>query len=141
MLKRYRNGVIPPVAHDLAKEAQNAAAETCKYLEQNQLQAALQAIWALVDASNKYIEVTAPFKLPKDSAGEQRRDVILYSLAEACRILAVLLWPFVPSTSRRIYSQLGLPDIPDKFSATSWGGLQPGHSIGTPAVLFPKKET
>jgi methionyl-tRNA synthetase len=67
-------------------------------------------------------------------------DEVLYNLAEVCRILAVLLWPFLPSTATKINAQLGLAGAPDKFAAASWGGLTTGQTIGTPAPLFPRKE-
>jgi methionyl-tRNA synthetase len=66
---------------------------------------------------------------------------VLYNLAETCRVLAVLLWPFLPGTATKIYVQLGLTGAPDQFSEATWGGLQPGHKIGEPAPLFPRKET
>jgi methionyl-tRNA synthetase len=68
-------------------------------------------------------------------------DEVLYNLAETCRVLAVLLWPFIPGAATKIYAQLGLSGAPDKFSAATWGGLQPGHTIGEPAPLFPRKDT
>ena len=109
-------------------------------LEQNQLQAALQAIWSLVTRANQYVDQTAPFKLAKDPAQRRRLDEVLYNLAEVCRMLAVLLWPFLPGTATKIYAQLGLTGAPDKFSAARWGGLAGGHQIGEPAPLFPRKE-
>jgi methionyl-tRNA synthetase len=140
MLKRYRNGVVPAPSNDLAQDAEKAIAQTRALLEQNQLQAALQAIWSLVTRANQYVDQTAPFKLAKDPAQAQRLDAVLYNLAEVCRILAVLLWPFLPSTTVKINQQLGLSGAPDKFSAARWGGLTQGHAIGTPAPLFPRKE-
>jgi len=140
MLKRYRNGIVPPSSNELAAEAEKVVVETRALLEQNQLQRALQAIWSLVTRANQYVDQTAPFKLAKDPAKAERLDAVLYNLAEVCRILAVLLWPFLPSTATKIYGQLGLSGVPDKFSAASWGVLAAGHSIGTPAALFPKKD-
>jgi methionyl-tRNA synthetase len=110
-------------------------------LEQNQLQGALQCIGSLVTRANQYVDHTAPFKLAKDSSKAERLDEVLYNLAEVCRILAVLLWPFLPGTASRIYAQLGLAGAPDKFSAARWGGLASGHAIGLPAPLFPRKDT
>jgi len=86
------------------------------------------------------VDHTAPFKLAKDSSKTQRLDEVLYNLAEICRLLAVLLWPFLPETASNIYGQLGLTGTPDKFSAAQWGALASGHAIGTPSPLFPKKE-
>ena len=140
MLKRYRNGVVPKPANELAPDAERVVAETRALLDQNHLQGALQAIWTLVTRANQYVDQTAPFKLAKDPAKAERLDEVLYNLAEVCRILAVLLWPFLPGTAGKIYEQLGLTGAPDKFSGARWGGLAAGHSIGTPAPLFPRKD-
>ena len=140
MLKRYRNGVVPARSNELAADAAKASDETRALLKQNQLQSALQSIWGLVNRANQYVDQTAPFKLAKDPAQAQRLDEVLYNLAETCRILAVLLWPFLPGTSAKIYAQLGLPGAPEKFDASSWGGLTAGHTIGEPAPLFPRKD-
>ena len=115
-------------------------ADTKSLLEQNELQKTLQSIWSLVTRANQYVDRTAPFKLAKDPAQAQRLDEVLYNLAETCRILAVLVWPFLPGTAAKINAQLGLLGEPDKFSAATWGGLKSGHSISQPAALFPRKD-
>ena len=140
MLKRYRNGVVPSRADELATDAAKAISETGSFLDQNQLQKALQSIWALVSRANQYVDHTAPFKLAKDPGQTARLEEVLYNLAEVCRILAVLLWPFLPGTASKIYSQLGLGGVPEKFAAAQWGGLAPGQVIGAPMPLFPRKE-
>jgi len=141
MLKRYRNGEVPKPSNELASEAEKVIAETRTHLENYELQGALLSIWALVTRANQYVDQTAPFKLAKDPAQAARLDEVLYNLTEVCRILAVLLWPFLPGTTSKIYAQLGLTGEPNKFSEARWGGLAAGHKIGTPAALFPKKET
>src|ERR1041384_6942862 len=140
MLKRYRNGEVPKVSNELAAEAEKVIAETRTYLENYELQAALLSIWSLVTRANQYVDQTAPFKLAKDPAQAARLDEVLYNLAETCRVLAVLLWPFLPATAERIYAQLGLAPSPDHLNMAAWGGLAPGHKIGQPVPLFPRKE-
>jgi methionyl-tRNA synthetase len=140
MLKRYRNGIVPAKSDELSGEATKAANETRAALEQNQLQAALQSIQALVTRANQYVDQTAPFKLAKDPAQAKRLDEVLYNLAETCRVLAVLYQPFLPGTAAKIYEQLGLAGTPDKFSESAWGKLEPGQKIGEPAPLFPRKD-
>jgi methionyl-tRNA synthetase len=140
MLKRYRNGIVPAKSNELAADAAKAADETRVLFKQSQLQAALQSIWGLVNRANQYVDQTAPFKLAKVPEQAQRLDEVLYNLAETCRVLAVLLWPFLPETSTKIYAQLGLTGSPDKLDAATWGGLQPGQVIGEPAPLFPRKD-
>lgn len=140
MLKRYRQGIVPPRSDELAAEAGRVATDTKSLLESNQLQAALLAIWSLVNRANQYVDQTAPFKLAKDPAQSARLGAVLYNLAETCRVLAVLLWPFLPGTARKIFAQLGLDAEPDRLAAAGWGGLPPGHTIGEPSPLFPRKD-
>jgi methionyl-tRNA synthetase len=146
MLKRYRNGVIPecPSARaqgELKPAAERAAAETIRCLEHFRLQEALVAIWALITEANQYVDRTAPFKLAKDPAQAARLDEVLYNLVETCRVLAVLLWPFLPTTAERIGAQLAVAGAPDRLAQAAWGGLTPGHAIGEPAALFPRRDT
>ncbi len=141
MLKRYRNGIVPKASGELADETGKTIAATRQLLETNRLQGALQTIWSLVTRANQYVDHTAPFKLAKDPSHSARLDEVLYNLVETCRILAILLWPFLPGTAAKIYEQLGLSGRPDNFSQARWGGLSSGHSIAAPAPLFPRKDT
>jgi methionyl-tRNA synthetase len=140
MLQRYRGGVVPARSDELATEVQQTTNRLSEQLRAHQLQAALITIWGLVNRANQYVDQTAPFKLAKDPAQATRLDAVLYNLVETSRILAVLLWPFLPATATRIAQQLGLPEVPDHLSAAGWGGLTPGHRIGQPEPLFPRKE-
>ncbi len=140
MLKRYRAGVIPARHDELAADAAKAAADTVAHLRASELQKALHSIWTLVTRANQYVDQTAPFRLAKDPAQAARLDEVLYNLAESCRILAVLLHPFIPGTAARIYAQLNLPGSPDQLALASWGGLTPGQTIGEPAALFPRRD-
>ena len=78
-------------------------------LEQNELQAALQCIWSLVTRANQYVDQTAPFKLAKDPAQAARLDEVLYNLAEICRILGILVQPFLPDDGIKDFCPIG-PD-------------------------------
>src|SRR5438094_2797205 len=140
MLKRYRNGLVPKASAELSSEASAAVSKTTQQYREFQLQSALESIWALVNRANQYVDQTAPFKLAKDPAQAERLAEVLYNLAETCRVLAVLLWPFVPDTAEKIYAQLGLSGSPDQLSAAAWGGLNAGHNIGEPLALFPRKD-
>jgi len=140
MLKRYRDGVVPSYSNDLGDEVNQAIHRIKEDFRTNHLQQALQDIWSIVGLTNQYVDRTAPFKLAKDPTKAARLDEVLYSLAETCRVLAVLLWPFMPTTAGKIYAQLGLSDSPDNMNAVVWGGLTAGHKIGEPAALFPRKD-
>jgi methionyl-tRNA synthetase len=140
MLQRYRHGAVPPPAHDLADTVNQAALTSIDHLRHHRLQASLLATWSIVNRANQFVDQTVPFKLAKDPSQTDRLDAVLYNLAETCRILAVLLWPFIPDTAAKIHAQLGLSDPPDRFNAATWGLLPQGHVIGSPQVLFPRKD-
>jgi methionyl-tRNA synthetase len=140
MLKRYRQGRVPPRSSELAAETDNVVRETLTCLQTNQLQAALVSIWSLVNRANQYVDHTAPFKLAKDPLQAKRLDEVLYNLTEVCRVLAVLLWPFLPTTAEKLCAQLGLCGAPERMSAAQWGGMSPGRAIGEVAPLFPRKD-
>lgn len=140
MLNKYRDGVVPAASRELAADAEAAARETADKLAGNDLQDALVAIWSLVNRANLYVEQTKPFSLAKDPAQAARLDEVLYNLVESCRVLAVLLWPFIPGTSEKIFAQLNLPGTPGDWKLAAWGGLQPSHKVGAPIPLFPRKD-
>ena len=64
--------------------------------------AALQRIWLeVVDAANRYIQETEPFKLAKTNLDECRG--VLINLAEWLRVTAILIKPFLPRTAETFY--------------------------------------
>ena len=140
MLNKYRGGVVPAASDELAAEVVVAVQATGDHLRANDLQGALVSIWTLVNRANLYVEQTKPFSLAKDPEQAARLDEVLYNLVETCRVLAVLLWPFIPGTSEKIFAQLNLTGSPSSWKLTAWGGLPPGHRIGAPLPLFPRKD-
>jgi methionyl-tRNA synthetase len=140
MLRRYRNGVVPKRSDALAPEVEKSVSRIAEELRTFQLQSALESIWRIVNRANQYVDQTAPFKLAKEPSQSARLDEVLYNLVETCRVLAVLLWPFLPSSAGRIFAQLGLKDAPDSFASAKWGELAAGHNIGEPIPLFPRRD-
>jgi len=140
MVKRYRNGTVPQPHAELAQEADAVVEKVSKLLQQNELQEGLIAIWTLVNRANQYIDQTAPFKLAKDPAQAGRLDEVLYNLLECCRVLAILLSPYLPTTSARMFEQLNLGQVPGLLAEAKWGKLPAGHKVGEPFPLFPRKD-
>lgn len=140
MLKSYRQGKVPSRSNELAAETAKIVSKTTEQFRAYELQGALETIWTLVRRGNVYVEETAPFKLAKDASQAARLDEVLYNLVEICRVLAVLLHPFIPTSSERVFAQLGLSGKPDQVSAAAWGGMEPGHLIGELQPLFPRKD-
>ena len=140
MLNRYREGVVPEPSDALAADAATTVEQVGSHLAAHELQSALQSVWSLITRANQYVDQTAPFKLAKQPDQAKPLDDVLYNLAETCRVIAVLLWPFLPHTACRIYRQLGLDGAPNAIAGAAWGGLKSGHRINKPEALFPRKD-
>jgi len=142
MVQQYRGGVIPASRGDAAI-AEAAAAGTTVALaayENFDFSRALEAIWGIVSAVDKFIVERAPWKLAKDPAGQGKLDETLYTAAEALRIITVLAAPVLPHSSEKIWRQLGFSKSVAEALAgqLAWGGLAGGQSIGTLESVFPR---
>jgi methionyl-tRNA synthetase len=140
MLNRYREGIVPAVSNELQPDATEFIRKTRAHYEQHEIQDALTSTWGLITRANQYVDQTAPFKIAKDPAQAARLDEVLYNLAEVCRIIAILVAPVLPDTSAKILEQLNLGSSPQTLATLAWGALTPGHRIGQPAPLFPRKD-
>lgn len=149
MIGRFNGGVIaaPGTAESIDDEliamARNTAAAYEAAMEKLDINGAIKEVWALISRSNKYIDETSPWALAKNPEKKQRLDTVLYNLAEALRIVAVLISPFMPNTAPKIWAQLGIAaSIADaKLSdAQTWGGLVAGITVGKPEPIFPRIE-
>jgi methionyl-tRNA synthetase len=108
---------------------------------------ALAAVWELVDATNKYVEETAPWALAKRrkagaEGAEARLGAVLYNQLEALRIIAHYCAPFLPATAEAMAAQLGVPVGAggDWEQVTTWGGYPAGTHVASGEVLFPRIE-
>jgi methionyl-tRNA synthetase len=140
MAARYRQGVLRrPAECALRPFADEAAAHCLDHYRAAEPGGALEAAASLVTRCNGYIEETAPWKLAKDPAAAAQLDEILYSLAEALRICAILHAPAIPQAASEILAQLGVTAGPT-FADTAWGLLPNGHVLGKPVPVFPRIE-
>ena len=147
MIEKYHGGKIhkTAVAEDLDKELIALASETVenykKAMDKMEINAAIKGIWGLISRTNKYIDETAPWLLAKDEAKAARLEAVMYNLAEVLRIVAILITPFVPHTSPKIYTQLGLA-VPAQFLLADavWGGLADGTVVQKGDPIYPRIE-
>ncbi len=152
MVVRYRQGVVPTpggpepadrplldVAHGLAGQIQHAMEDDYDP------QAALAAIWAVVDEANRYVERTAPWSLARaeksgEVAARLRLDAVLYHLVESLRIVGEALLRFLPETAERMVAQLGGSTSAHWLDGLAWSDRSIGASLGKPQQLFPRLE-
>ena len=96
---------------------------------------ALDEIFNLLRKCNKYIDDTTPWILAKEENTKGRLSTVLYNLLECIRISAVLIEPFMPSTSKKIFEQLNT-DVVSYESVKSFGGLKLDTILNNPEPLF-----
>ena len=140
MLNRYREGVVPRPNDELSAEALAARDKLVSELQASELQEGLRTIWAYITRVNQYVDQTAPFKLAKDPEQAERLGEVLYNLVESCRLLAVWLQPYLPTTSQRMREQLGVATDTVNIAESGWGELAVGHEINKPEPLFPRRD-
>lgn len=147
MIEKYHGGVVThkegTEAVDkefivLVNETVAGYSDAMDHMELNQ---AIKDVWNLIGRANKYIDETAPWILAKDPAQAERLQAVMYNLAEALRIIAILIAPFVPVTAPKIYEQLGLGKPESFFMADAvWGKLATGTKVEKGEPLFPRIE-
>lgn len=141
MQNKYFDGVIQPgnVNEPVDDELKNFALDTVKKIEKcfetYRVADAVEAVLNLAKRSNKYIDETTPWALAKDEASLPRLGTVLYNLLEAIRYIAILLSPFMPETSEKIFAQMNC-DIKDYDSLESFGALKAGEKVGKAEALF-----
>jgi methionyl-tRNA synthetase len=113
-----------------------------KLMNDMQFSIALKELWAAIGRANKYIDETTPWLLAKDKEKTPELADVIYNLAESLRIISVLLLPFMPETSVKISSMLGITDENEKSydSILSWGKYNIGNAISKTENLFPRIE-
>ncbi len=147
MIEKYHGGIVEdtgasePIDDELKALVAETVATYKKSMEDMEINTAIKAVWNLIGRANKYIDETAPWILAKDEAKADRLKTVMYNLAESLRIIAILVSPYIPSTSPKIFTQLGL-EVPAQMylADCAWGGLANGTKVAKGDPLFPRIE-
>ena len=155
MIGRYFDGVVPYPAssgsvaqsHTFAVDLPKTIATFGASFDALDFSRALETAWAAVAAVDGYLTTNAPWKQAEGVNDEQQQALradVLYTAAEAIRIITALVYPVIPDAAGRVWTQLGLGDIRKAdLKNLHWRGLQPGTRLGGLSPLFPRadKET
>ncbi len=152
MINRYFGGSVPypsPLvakkdADDVIREqAQSTISEFNQLFDEYQFNRALECAWTLVASVNKYLVEQEPWIVAEKEGEENkaRLATILYTAAEALRIVTALSYPVLPQSAEKIWQQLGLGDI-SKFNLPElkWGQLPLGGKLGKVEPVFPRAD-
>ena len=152
MITRYFKGEVPypsqKAAHTkeedlIAALAKHTISEFHELFEQYQFSRALELAWALVAAVDKYIVENEPWALAEkqDENSRARLATVLYTSAEALRIVTTLAHPVIPEATARIWAQMGLGDIKKvNLGGLRWGQLPLGTKLGKVEPVFPRAD-
>jgi methionyl-tRNA synthetase len=127
----------------IARLAADVIQTTSELFSSYQFSRGLENVWTLVSGVNKYIVENEPWQLGehKDEASLARLATVLYTSAEALRIITALLHPVLPIATARIWAQLGLGDIAHaRLTGLEWGQLKFGTKLGKVEAVFPRAE-
>jgi methionyl-tRNA synthetase len=152
MIARYFGGEVPyassasarkPGDDEIASIARKTIADYGSLADQYHFSRALESAWSLVAAVNKYIVENEPWTLgeQQDQMSRSRLGTILYTSAEALRIVTALVHPVIPESTARIWAQLGLGDIKKiALKELQWGQLRLGTKLGSIEPVFPRAD-
>jgi methionyl-tRNA synthetase len=133
-------GAFQPQDTALAKQAQEAIGDVKELYNNLGFSKALEQIWSVIGATDKYLTTEQPWALTDSEADQQRRAAILWTTAEVLRVVTALTHPVLPESTARVWTLLGqagqLGHL--ELEGLSWGQLKPGTTLGKSQALFPR---
>ncbi|MDL2215502.1 methionine--tRNA ligase [Ruminococcaceae bacterium OttesenSCG-928-N02] len=145
MVERYFDGTLPDAR--MADEQDDELIAMCTALHQQveeqmeklDLPGSLSKIFDVVGRANKYIDETTPWVLAKDEAQAPRLASVLYNLCEALRIVGIMLTPYMPHTTPKMFAQIGAgSELQNYESAKTFGLLPQNLTVKKGEALFPR---
>jgi methionyl-tRNA synthetase len=144
LIERYREAEIPdpgPGAGGLAEAMATAREKVAASLDQLDFRGALEAIWELLAAGNKFADQREPWALYKADK-QVELDAVLYDLADCLRVVTLLISPFMPVVAEEMWERLGLTaaGVKPEWKDVEAGKLPAGVKVAAGQPLFPRVE-
>jgi methionyl-tRNA synthetase len=151
MIGKYFDGVVPenPMhpsrvsLRELETHFAHVISLAGRQFDELKFSSALESVWQMVAEVDGIITASAPWKLAAKEDSESRLELadVLYTAAEAIRIITALVYPVIPDAAAKVWAQLGLGDIRQAdLKNLTWGGLKPGTKLGELGPVFPRAE-
>jgi len=133
-------GPRQPQDDALAKEARAAIGEVLERYDKMEFARALETIWSVIGAADKYLTAEQPWALGSSEADQARKATILWTAAELLRVVVALANPVLPATAAKVWILFGQAGSLDSFELDGlrWGQLAPGAQLGKAQTLFPR---
>ena len=145
MVAKNLDGIVPRPGHlnsddtELLAIADALLAEVRPHFEAQAMHLALEAIWLMLGAANRYFSAQQPWVLRKSEseADQIRFRTVLYTTIEVVRIAALLTQPVLPESAGKLLGLLGQPAEQRTFTALG-NRLVPGTALPAPTAVFPR---
>ena len=147
MIEKYCDGIIPKDAK-ADKELINYLTKTISVDYNHAMNTwcfdrALESIWKFVSHCDQMISEKQPWAMMKAGKEEEVKNM-LHHLTESLRHIAVMIWPVMPETAEKLFTQLGL-DVANELAKPlselqKWEEVMVGNKILKPEQLFPRLE-
>jgi methionyl-tRNA synthetase len=127
----------------LKQQAENTIQQFNEKFDKFDFSGALKELWFFIAAVDGYIAETHPWSLAEEKDADSRAQLatVLYTSAEALRIVTALAHPILPEATERIWRQLGLGNISEvQLRELKWGQLQIGTKLGKVEPVFPRAD-
>ena len=124
-------------ANEFTDEIKKTLLKSEKEIENIKLDGVLETILSLSSFTNQYIDKQAPWNLAKTD--KNQLEIVLYNSLLAIKYIAVLIDPFMPETSQKIWKTLDEQnDIKTVTSKIPEITPLTGREIVKSQILFPK---
>ena len=139
LINKFYDGAIEPIFDDSidGQDVKYAALDSMElsknFMNDMKINEAINSIFNFVRKVNKYLEITAPWKLVKTDI--KKAGKVLYTAAESIRIISLLLSPVMPNRTESVMNALGTIN-----RDLEWGKLVFEKKIQKQDPLFPRIE-
>jgi methionyl-tRNA synthetase len=122
---------------DAEEKIKNFSKDVGNLMEQNHLDRALKKILEFSAHFNQYFQHKEPWKKEKGT------NSCVFLSVNAVKSLSIALYPFIPESAQKIWSQLGMSG---NVSEQNWESISDitinsEHILGTPSPIFAKVES
>lgn len=139
LINKFYDGALEPIFDDSidGQDVKYAALDSMElsknFMNDMKINEAINSIFNFVRKVNKYLEITAPWKLVKTDI--KKAGKVLYTAAESLRIISLLLSPVMPNRTESVMNALGTIN-----RDLEWGKLVFEKKIQKQDPLFPRIE-
>jgi methionyl-tRNA synthetase len=144
MADKYRAGRLSAAgdAGRLAPVIREQVADYRRQMDEHALEGGAAAAFRIVDAANEYIASTEPWALARDPDRADTLTQVLFDVAEALRVAAVLLLPIMPRSAAEILRRVGETTPVDQIRIADADWRSTGQRvIEKAAALWPRSES